>query len=407
MCEICNQAAQASQRERLTSSRRTYKYRSVTWNFISLKKKSVMTVSVPDNFKGFAVDGQANWNKPKLVSYPRKEIKPTDVVLENICCGLCGTDIHATQENWGPVKRKDLVVGHEIIGKVIAVGDDVKDIKVGQRVGVGAASNSCCACSRCDNDNEQYCGKGVPTYNGVDNFADGYVTQGGYSSHSIANEKFVFPIPDALESEEAAPLMCAGLTVYSPLVRNIGHLKNPTVAVVGIGGLGHLALQFAKALGAEVYAFSRSSSKKKEAGTFGVDGFVATAEESDWSDKYHDRFDLILNCASRVDGFVLDQYLNTLKVDGRFVSVGLPPAKDKFEVTPFSFLSNGGSFGSSLLGSKTEALDMLKLAAEKGVKPMIEKIPISEEGCNTALSRCDNGDVRYRFVFTDYDKAFA
>lgn len=366
-----------------------------------------MTVSVPENFKGFAVDGKANWNKPKLVSYPHKEIKPTDVVLENICCGLCGTDIHAAQENWGEVKRKDLVVGHEIIGKVIAVGDEVKNIKLGQRVGIGAASNSCCACSRCDNNNEQYCGKGVQTYNGVDSFANGYITQGGYASHSIANEQFVFPIPDGLSSEEAAPLMCAGLTVYSPLVRNIGHLKNPTVAVVGIGGLGHLALQFAKALGAEVYAFSRSSSKKKEAKSFGVDGFVATAEESDWSDKYYDKFDLILNCASRVDGFALDQYLHTLKVDGRFVSVGLPPAEDKFEVTPFSFLSNGGSFGSSLLGSKSEALDMLKLAAEKGVKPMIEKIPISEEACNTALTRCEDGDVRYRFVFTDYDKAFA
>ncbi|PSK74818.1 hypothetical protein CJJ07_005410 [Candidozyma auris] len=366
-----------------------------------------MTVSVPEEFKGFAVSGNAEWNKPKLVSYKHKEIKPTDVVLENICCGLCGTDIHAAQENWGKVKRKDLVVGHEIIGKVIAVGEDVKTIKVGQRVGIGAASSSCCACTRCDNDNEQYCKKGVPTYNGVDHFSNGYVTQGGYSSHSIANEMFVFPIPDALESEDAAPLMCAGLTVYSPLVRNIRHLKNPVVAIVGIGGLGHLALQFAKALGAEVYAFSRGSSKKKEAASFGADGFVATAEESDWSDKYHDKFDLILNCASRVEGFVLDQYLNILKVDGRFVSVGLPPVKDKFELSPFTFLSNGGSFGSSLLGSKSEALEMLNLAAEKGIKPMIEKIPISEEGCNEALTRCDSGDVRYRFVFTDYAKAFA
>lgn len=363
---------------------------------------------VPDTFKGFAVDTKENWNKPKLVSYQRKAIQPTDVVIKNICCGLCGTDIHTTQENWGPMKRPDSVVGHEIIGTVIAVGDDVKSIKVGDRVGVGAAANSCGDCGRCSDDNEQYCKHGVSTYNAVDSFSDDYVTQGGYSSHSIANEQFVFPIPDEIDSVSAAPLMCAGLTVYSPLVRNIAHLKKkPVIAVIGIGGLGHLALQFAKALGAEVYAFSRTSNKKQEALDFGADEFVATQEAENWDETCHDKFDLILNCASRVEGFVLDKYLSCLKVDGRFVSVGLPPVKDSFELNPFSFLSNGGSFGSSLLGSKTEALDMLKLAAEKGVKPMVEEIPISETACEEALTRCNDGDVRYRFVFTNYEEAFA
>lgn len=366
-----------------------------------------MTVTVPEQFKGFAVSSKENWNKPKLVLYARKEIRPTDVVLENICCGLCGTDLHTLQENWGPMKRKDCVVGHEIVGKVIAVGDEVQSIKVGDRVGVGAASLSCRECLRCTGNNEQYCAHGVGTYNAVDGFSNGYVTQGGYSSHSIANEQFCFPIPDALESLAAAPLMCAGLTVYSPLVRNIGHIKNPTVAVIGIGGLGHLALQFAKALGAEVYAFSRSSSKKAEAAKFGASGFIATQEDKDWANTYFDKFDLILNCASNVDGFVLDQYLKTLKVDGRFVSVGLPPMSEKFEVSPFSFIRNGGSFGSSLLGSKQEALEMLQLAADKGVRPMVEEVPISEAGCAEALTRCEDGDIRYRFVFTKYDEAFA
>ncbi|QFZ28560.1 putative NADP-dependent alcohol dehydrogenase [Clavispora lusitaniae] len=367
----------------------------------------VTSSSVPDTFKGFAVDTKENWNKPKLVTYKRKSIQPTDVVIKNICCGLCGTDIHTTQENWGPMQRPDTVVGHEIIGTVIAVGDEVTEVKVGDRVGVGAASSSCCACSRCGSDNEQYCKDGVSTYNSIDGFSDGYVTQGGYSSHSIANQKFVFPIPDELDSVSAAPLMCAGLTVYSPIVRNIRHIEKPVVAVIGIGGLGHLALQFAKALGAEVYAFSRTSSKKAEATSLGADGFIATQEEKDWASKFHDKFDLILNCASRVDGFSLDEYLSALKVDGRFVSVGLPPVDDKFELNPFSFLSNGGSFGSSLLGSKKEALDMLELAAKKGVKPIVEEIPISEKNCEIALTRCNDGDVRYRFVFTDYDKAFA
>ncbi|SGZ51395.1 CIC11C00000000517 [Sungouiella intermedia] len=363
--------------------------------------------TVPENFQGFAFNTKAEWNKPKLVSYQRKKIQPSDVVIKNICCGLCGTDIHTTQENWAPMKRKDLVVGHEIIGTVIAVGDAVKSIKIGDRVGIGAAACACSSCSRCSDDNEHYCQKAVSTYNAIDSFSDNYVTQGGYSSHSIADEQFVFPIPDELDSASAAPLMCAGLTVYSPLVRNIGHKKNPVVAVIGIGGLGHLALQFAKALGAEVYAFSRTSSKKEEATSFGASKFIATQENKDWDTECFDKFDLILNCASRVDGFVLDKYLSCLKVDGRFVSVGLPPVEDTFKLNPFSFLLNGGSFGSSLLGSKVEALEMLKLAAEKGVKPMVEEIPISEENCEKALTRCDAGDVRYRFVFTDYDKAFA
>ncbi|KAM9904916.1 hypothetical protein OXX69_007386 [Metschnikowia pulcherrima] len=366
-----------------------------------------MTVSVPDTFKGFAVSASDKWNQPKLVSFERKKILPTDVVIKNICCGLCGTDIHTVQENWGPLKRKDAVVGHEIIGNVIAVGDDVKTIKIGDRVGIGAASTSCGDCSRCKNDNEQYCPKGVSTYNAVDSFADDYVTQGGYASHSIANEQFCFPIPDKLDSAVAAPLMCAGLTVYSPLVRNIGKREKPVVGIIGIGGLGHLALQFAKALGAEVYAFSRGSSKKKEALSFGADGFIATQEDEGWEKKYFDKFDLILNCASGVDDFSLDKYLSTLVVDGRFVSAGLPPSGDTFAVHPFTFVRNATSFGSSLLGSKAEALEMLELAAEKGIKPMIEEVPISEQSCGEALTRCNDGDVRYRFVFTDYDKAFA
>lgn len=366
-----------------------------------------MTVeNVPEYFQGFAVDSGANWNKPKLVKYKHKKINPTDVVLENICCGLCGSDLLTIKESWGKLNRDDLVVGHEIIGKVIHVGAEVKLIKVGDRVGIGAASASCADCSRCKHANEQYCAKGVATYNSKDIYADDYVTQGGYASHSIAKEQFCFPIPEALQSVHAAPLMCAGLTVYSPLVRNLKGLLKPVVGIIGIGGLGHLALQFAVALGAEVYAFSRSLSKKKEAEGFGVSGFVATGEDKEWLERYFDKFDVLLNCASSVENFDLQQFMKVLKVDGRFVSVGLPPVKDTFEVSPFSFLRNASSFGSSLLGSKEEALEMLRLAAEKGIKPMVEEVPITESSCGEALTRCDKGDVRYRFVFTDFAKAF-
>lgn len=363
-------------------------------------------MTIPQQFKGFGVDKAENWNKPQLVEYKAKDIASHDVVLENICCGLCGSDIHTLKGAWTPLKRDDLVVGHEIIGKVIAVGKDVKDIKVGDRCGIGACSKSCMDCERCQTDNEQYCARKVSTYNAKD-FDTGYISQGGYSSHSIAHEQYVFPIPDELESTVAAPLMCAGLTVFSPLVRNLGeNAKGKTVGIIGIGGLGHLALQFANALGANVVAFSRSSSKKDQAMQMGAHDFIATGEQKNWNSDYANKFDFILNCASGIDGLNLNDYLSVLRVDAKFISVGLPPVADTFEVSPFSFIGNACSFGSSLLGSKKEALYMLKLAAEKNIKPWIEEVPITAESCGTALTRCDEGDVRYRFVFTEFDKAF-
>ncbi|KAI5952205.1 hypothetical protein CANMA_005081, partial [Candida margitis] len=164
-----------------------------------------MTKAVPDTFKGFAVSDPKNWNKPKLVSYERKQINPHDVVLKNEVCGLCYSDIHTLEANWLPLQRDNLVVGHEIVGEVIAVGDEVTEFKVGDRVGIGAGSSSCRTCNRCNSDNEQYCKQGAGTYNSKDVRSNDYITQGGYSSHSIADEKFVFAIPDDLPSAYAAP----------------------------------------------------------------------------------------------------------------------------------------------------------------------------------------------------------
>ncbi|KAI5956883.1 hypothetical protein KGF54_000501 [Candida jiufengensis] len=418
-----------------------------------------MTVSqVPDRFQGFAVKSAENWDHPKLISYYRKKINDHDVVIKNETCGLCYSDIHSIQAAWGPITIKQastkpkgdsiktdsknepttsnegsddsknddygLVVGHEIAGVVIAVGSKVKDFKVGDRAGIGACSSSCLDCNRCKNNNEQYCNEAVSTYNSKDPKADDYVTQGGYSSHSIAQDQFVFHIPDNLEFKYASPLFCAGITVFSPIVRNLQLLdvenledpttttkhqlksaKGKTVGIIGIGGLGHLAVQFASALGAKVVVFSRSNSKKDQAFELGASEFVATQEDENWNKKYDDTFDLILNCGSGSD-FELPKYLSTLKVNKNFVSVGLPPSSEKFEVSPFTFLKHGASFGSSLLGSKIEVEEMLKLAGEHNIKPWIEEVPISEENVHKALKRCVDGDVRYRFVFTEFDKTF-
>ena len=364
-------------------------------------------MAAPDKFKGFGVLSHEQWNHPKLVEYQRRTINPTDVCVAVDACGICGLDLHVIKGAWAlPLRRNDLVVGHEIIGRVVAIGGEVSEFEIGQRVGIGAAAFACGECRRCHHDNEQYCQKKVGTYNTVDPYADGYVTQGGYASHCVALQQFVFAIPDAIELKHAAPLMCAGLTVYSPLLRNVGDERRKQVGIIGLGGLGHLAVMFAHHMGHEVTVFSRLLAKKDQAFQLGADHFVATGEEEGWAQARSDTFDFILNCASGVDGLALEDYVSTLAVHGKIVSVGLPPSGDKFEVSPLTFLRSGSLFGALLLGLKDEANRMLKLVAENGIKPWIEEVPISEEGCHEALTRCDKGDVRYRFVFTDFDKAF-
>ncbi|CAI5760720.1 unnamed protein product [Candida verbasci] len=365
------------------------------------------TDSVPEKFQGFGVDKAENWDKPKLVSYEHKKINPYDVVIKNECCGVCYSDIHTIQGNWGKLNRDDLVVGHEIVGKVVAVGDKVTEFKVGQRVGTGANASACRKCNRCKNDNEQYCPEAAPTYNGPDVRSDGYITQGGYASHSIADEQFVFAIPDELESKFVASLLCAGLTVWSPIVRNCGYdATGKTIAIIGLGGLGHLAVQESHAIGAKVVVFSTTASKREEALKLGADEFVATKEDKDWYKTYFDTFDFILSCASGIEGLDLEHYISTLKVNKKFVSVGLPPSDEKFSVSPNSFVAHAASFGSSLLGNKKEVYKMLDLAVKKNVRPWIEEVPISEKSVPETLKRFVKGDVRYRFVLTDFDKFF-
>ncbi|CAK7902513.1 NADP-dependent alcohol dehydrogenase 7 [[Candida] anglica] len=364
-----------------------------------------MPGSIPDKFKGVGVDKPENWNKPSVVEYEPKKVLPEDVVIKIETCGVCASDLHTVKGDWGDLQRKDLVAGHEIVGEVVMVGDKVKNVKVGDRAGIGAMSNSCLDCNRCASNNPQYCKEKIDTYNAPDKKSGGYITQGGYASHAISHEHFVFPVPEEITSAEASPLLCAGLTVYSPLVRNLGKdATGKTVGIVGIGGLGHLAVQFAKALGAEVIAFSRGTSKKEDALKLGASSFISTKETPDFDKDHYDGFDFILNCAANFSQLELKPFLASLKVGASFVSVGLPPVDEKVEIQPFDMATNEAKVGQSLLGGREEALAMLKLAAEKDVRPWIEKIPISKEGVATALEKLDQGDVRYRSVLVDFDK---
>jgi alcohol dehydrogenase (NADP+) len=290
----------------------------------------------------------------------------------------------------------------EIVGTALRVGPKVTLIKPGQRVGVGAQSFSCLDCRQCANDNETYCRQQLDTYGAV--WPDtGIVSQGGYSSHVRTHEHWVFPIPDGLPSTVAAPMLCAGLTSYSPLVRN-GCGPGKKVGIVGIGGLGHFGVLFAKALGAEVWAISRSRAKEADAKAMGADGLIATNEE-DWEKPHNFTFDLIINTANSFAGWEFEKYLSLLDVHGRWVSVGLPGG-DGITVRNQSFLANGCFIGTSHLGSRKETLAMLQLAADKGINTWVEEVPLSEEGLKKALGRLEKHDVRYRFCMTNYEDVF-
>lgn len=213
----------------------------------------------------------------------------------------------------------------------------------------------------------------------------------------------VFPIPEALSSTAAAPMLCAGLTAYSPLVRN-GCGPGKKVGIVGLGGIGHFGVLFAKALGAEVWAISRSHAKEEDAKAMGADGFLATGDK-DWNKAHEMTFDLIVNTANSSEGFDLDAYLSLLDVHGKWVSVGLPEG-DGFQVRNQTFLANGCFFGSSHLGSRKETLAMLQLAADRGIKTWVEELPISDKSLADVMQRLHKNDVRYRFCMTNYKDQF-
>ncbi|KAH8714578.1 chaperonin 10-like protein [Ilyonectria robusta] len=354
----------------------------------------------PETFEGFAIPSADKWNSPKRFEFQPKPFGDYDIDVKIIACGVCGSDVHTATGGWGN-KIWPLVPGHEIIGNAVKVGSKVTTVKVGDRVGVGAQISACLECDTCREDNETYCKQQMDTYGSV--YPDGTVAHGGYSSHIRAHEHFTFPIPEGLQTELVAPMLCAGLTAYSPLVRN-GVGPGKKVGILGIGGIGHFGILFAKALGATTYAISRSRAKEADAVKMGADGFIAT-KETDWAKAHEMTFDFILSTASSDDGFDLAPYLSLLKTHGRFIAVGLPEGAG-WQIRPQSLLANGCLIGSSHLGSRKETLEMLQLAGEKQIKSWVETIPVGEEGCGKALERVHNGDVRYRFTLVDYDKQF-
>ncbi|EGE02352.1 oxidoreductase [Trichophyton equinum CBS 127.97] len=268
-----------------------------------------------DEAEGFQVDSAETHTQFHKRHYKLKPFEDYDVDVKVEACGICGSDIHTITGGWGP-KLFPLCVGHEIVGTAIRVGPKVTLIKEGQRVGVGAQVFSCGTCKQCKNDNETYCPNVIMDTYGSKWPDTGIVSQGGYGSHVRVHEHWVFPIPEKLATTSAAPMLCAGITAYSPLVRN-GCGPGKKVGIVGLGGIGHFGVMFAKALGAETWAISRTRAKEADARRLGADGFIATAEEG-WEKPHKFSFDLIINCANSSKNFALDKYLSLLDVHAKW-----------------------------------------------------------------------------------------
>lgn len=318
----------------------------------------------------------------------RRALRPNDVLIDIQYSGICHSDIHSAYDEWGG-GIFPMVPGHEIAGIVAAVGSQVTKFAVGDRVGVGCFVDSCGECEYCLRGEEQFCTKGVvTTYNSLD--YDGQPTYGGYSQKIVVKEDFVVRIPDVLQLDVAAPLLCAGITTYSPLKKwNAGPGKK--VAIVGMGGLGHLAVQFAHAMGAEVTVLSQSLKKKEEALRLGADHYYATGDPNTFK-TLANQFNLMLNTVSA--NLDVDAYLSLLSVDGTLVNVGAPANRDTYNV--FSLIMHRRSIAGSLVGGIRETQEMLDFAAEHGIVPKIEVIRADQ--VDEAYERVLRSDVRYRFV---------
>lgn len=318
----------------------------------------------------------------------RRDLDSHDVLIEIKYAGICHSDIHCAHSDWKE-ETYPVIPGHEIAGIVVETGADVTKYNSGDRVGVGCMVDSCGECENCKKGEEQFCLKGATmTYADVDKYGDR--TYGGYSTHIVVPEDFVLHIPEGIELDIAAPLLCAGITTYSPLNR-WGSGPGRKVAVIGLGGLGHMGVKIASAMGAEVTVLSQTLNKKEDGLRMGADHYYAT-NDAETFDKLAGSFDLIINTVSaKID---IDAFLSLLTVDGALVNVGAP--SEPLSLNVFSLLGGRRSFAGSMIGGIPETQEMLNFCAEHGIGSDIEVI--SADQIDEAYERVLASDVRYRFV---------
>lgn len=340
-----------------------------------------------DTVKAYAAPKAKELLKPFQIQI--REPSDHDVVIDILYCGVCHSDIHQVRDEWAH-GIFPMVPGHEIVGKVTKVGSAVKRYKVGDAVGVGCFTDSCRQCPSCKQSLEQYCDKSmVLTYNGFEK--DGKTpTYGGYSTQIVVDENYVLKIPSNLPLDKAAPLLCAGITTYSPL-HHWNIKPGDKVAVIGLGGLGHMAVKIAAAMGAEVTVLSTSIKKKEDALRMGAKNFVVTKDNEVFK-KYANSFDFMINTAAgNID---LNQYLGLLKLDATMVVVGVPA--DSLSLRASSLIGRRRQLAGSLIGGIKETQEMLDFCGKHNISSDIELIPIDK--INEAYDRTVKGDVRYRFV---------
>ncbi|MEI7931123.1 MAG: NAD(P)-dependent alcohol dehydrogenase [Actinomycetes bacterium] len=337
--------------------------------------------------KGYAV---LEASKPLVpFNFDRRELRPNDVALEIQYAGICHSDIHQAREEWGPAIFP-MVPGHEIVGVVSEIGSAVTKFKVGDRIGVGVFIDSCRKCSSCKGGLEQYCLEGMTgTYNGYER--DGKtVAQGGYSNLFVVDADYAVSVPANLDMAGVAPLLCAGITLYSPL-KNWGAGKGKKVGVIGLGGLGHMGVKFAVALGAHTTVFSHSPNKEADAKAMGAHEFVVTKNPDNFAKLAKD-YDLILNTVSA--DMDLTPFLDLLKLDGTLVLIGLPGKP--YEISTPSLLAQRRSIAGSMIGGIAQTQEMLNFCGEHNIVSDVEVI--DPDYINEAYERTVASDVKYRFV---------
>ena len=340
--------------------------------------------------KAFAAHGA---NTPLSAhTIKRRSPRPQDVQIEVLFCGVCHSDLHQVRNEWKEVMATvyPCVPGHEIVGRVVKVGNAVKKFKEGDIAAVGCMVDSCRICASCKAGEEQYCENGMTlTYNAEDKFLGG-VTYGGYSDSIVVDEEYVLKVPNGLDPAGTAPLLCAGITTYSPL-RHWKVGKGQKVGVVGLGGLGHMGVKFAHAFGAHVVLFTTSPNKTADAKRLGADE-VVVSKNPDEMQKHARTFNFILDCVSADHD--MNAYLSLLRRDGSVVLVGAP--EKPLPVSAFNFLIGRRSLSGSAIGGIRETQEMLDFCGDKGITSDIEKIRIQQ--INEAYDRLLKQDVKYRFV---------
>ncbi|EGP92461.1 unnamed protein product [Zymoseptoria tritici ST99CH_1A5] len=347
-----------------------------------------------------SVKGNMRWGE-----FEPKKWTEDDVDIEISHCGVCGSDLHQLSSGWGETPYP-CVVGHEIVGKAVKVGSNVKHIKQGDRVGVGAQARSCLQkdCPDCTNNLENHCAIGtVNTYGSVYPGDEGK-SYGGYADYNRTHNRFVFNIPEGLSSAAAAPMLCGGITIFSPL-KNYGCGPGKTVGIVGVGGIGHFGVLFAKALGADrVIGISRKSDKRDDALKLGADEYIATDEDKDWQTKHRRSIDLIVGTVSSAK-MPLEGYLGLLKTKGTYIQIGAPDAGELPAINAFTLLTNGIKVGGSAIGSPKEIEEMLQFAADKKIEPWLNERPMKE--ANDVVQDMTAGKARYRYVLVNEKHAKA